>query len=88
MLSFHNKFRVCSPIWDCSWCRARTTHRFESYDDGLLTPAAVDSRQRIIATSLYGRLLSRLPADRVLFEVGVHGAAYGGIEVCGAEAIK
>jgi hypothetical protein len=27
---------------------------------------------------------SRLPADRVLFEVGVHGAAYGRIEICGA----
>ncbi len=31
---------------------------------------------------------SRLPADGVLFEVGVHSAAYGRIEVCGAEAFK
>jgi hypothetical protein len=29
---------------------------------------------------------SRLPIDRVLFKVGVHGGAYGRIEICGAEA--
>jgi hypothetical protein len=34
------------------------------------------------------RLFSRLPIDSVLFEVGVHGAAYGRIEVCGAEAFE
>jgi hypothetical protein len=31
---------------------------------------------------------SRLPADGVLFEISVHSAAYGRIEVCGAEAFK
>jgi hypothetical protein len=31
---------------------------------------------------------SRLPVDCVLCEVGVHGAAYGRIEVCYAEAIE
>ena len=31
---------------------------------------------------------SRLPINRVLFEVRVHGAAYGRIEVCGAEAFE
>jgi hypothetical protein len=31
---------------------------------------------------------SRLPVDRVLFEVGIHGAAYRRIEVGGAEAIE
>jgi hypothetical protein len=31
---------------------------------------------------------SRLPADRVLFEVGVHGATYRRGEVCGAEAFE
>jgi hypothetical protein len=31
---------------------------------------------------------SRLPVDRVLFEIGVHGAAYSRIEVCGAKAFK
>ena len=30
----------------------------------------------------------RFPVERVLFEVGVHGAAYGRIEVFGAEAIE
>jgi len=32
--------------------------------------------------------LSRLPVDSVLFEICIYRAAYGGIEVCGAEAIK
>ena len=31
---------------------------------------------------------SRLPANCVLFEIGVHGAAYRRIEVCGAKAIE
>ena|SRR5262249_55662380 len=31
---------------------------------------------------------SRLPADRVLFQIGVHGAAYSRIEVCGAEVFE
>ena len=31
---------------------------------------------------------SRPPINRVLFEVGVHRAAYGRIEVCGAEAFE
>jgi hypothetical protein len=31
---------------------------------------------------------SRRPVDSVLLEVGVHGATYGGIEVCGAKAFK
>jgi hypothetical protein len=31
---------------------------------------------------------SRVPADPVLFEIGIHGAAYRRIEVGGAEAIE
>ena len=31
---------------------------------------------------------SRLPADSVLFEVGVHSAANGRIKVCGTEAFE
>ena len=31
---------------------------------------------------------SRLPVDRVFFQVGVHGAAYRGIDVGGAEAFE
>jgi hypothetical protein len=33
------------------------------------------------------RLRSRFPIHRVLFEVGVDGGAYGGMEACGAEAL-
>jgi len=51
-------------------------------------------RQRTIGSSAWLDIpelllvFSRLPADSVLLEVGVHGAAYGRIEVFDAEAFE
>src|SRR6266446_3082920 len=88
--SFYNKIaRVLTDLGLIRWCRARTTHSLESYNDGLLTPAAADkSPPNYSPVAVRSPAFSRLPVDRVLFDVGVHGAAYGRIEVCGAEAIE
>jgi hypothetical protein len=48
----------------------------------------VEQAVEISPVDEHENLFSRLPADRVLFEVGVHCAAYGRIEVCGPEAIE
>ena len=44
----------------------------------------------VLRTAIQQRFVAflRLPVDSVLFEVGVHRAAYGRIEVGGTEAIE
>jgi hypothetical protein len=49
-----------------------------SIEEDRIQPASAPERVRA----------SRLPVDCVLFEVGVDGAAYGRIEVFGAEAFE
>jgi hypothetical protein len=53
-------------------------------------PRAGEVFSAFLAARLLERSLafSRLPANRVLFEIGVHSAAYRRIEVGGAEAFE
>ena len=51
-----------------------------SIDEGRIEYKPSSGPERVAA--------SRLPINCVLFEVGVNSAAYGRIEVCGAEAFE